>query len=118
MATTKERPAIDDVVAAGDDAGRRLVDTIAEVSTEAGDRLTAVASGAGEAIRDADRTLRGSSEQTLRIIGALSLGVTAGLSVGGANRLLIIVALLPAILVAMAAMERAEAGRPARSRMD
>jgi hypothetical protein len=96
----------------------RVLDTISEVSSEAGERLNVVAGSAGEAIREADRSLRDSSDQTLGLVGGLSLGFAGGLLLSGANRVLVIASLLPALLVAMAAWERIERagrGRPSRS---
>jgi hypothetical protein len=83
-----------------------LVSTVAEVSTQAGERLTAVASSAGDVVKDAERGLRRSSDQTLGIVGGVSLGFASGLLVAGAHRLLVILSVLPLALVALAAMER------------
>jgi hypothetical protein len=95
----------------------RIMDTIAGVSSDATERLTVVAESAGEAVREADRTLRDSSDQTLGLVGGLSVGFAAGLLFSGANRVLVIVSLLPALLVAMAAWERIErAGRGRQAR--
>jgi hypothetical protein len=95
----------------------RILDTISGVSSDASERLGVVAESAGEAVREADRTLRDSSDQTLGLLGGLSLGFAGGLLFSGANRVLIIVSLLPAILVAMAAWERIErSGRGRRPR--
>ena len=55
---------------------------------------------------DVDRLLRERSDQTLGVIGALSLGFAGGLLVSGSNRLLIGAALTPAVLVAAAAWDR------------
>jgi hypothetical protein len=115
MATTnRSTPVATD---GGDDAARRLIDTVVEVSAGAGHRLADAAGGAGGMVGDADRMLRDSSDQTLGVIGALSLGFAAGLLVSGSNRLLIGAALTPAVLVAAAAWDRlARETRPARRR--
>lgn len=84
----------------------RLASTVADVSAQAGERLTAVAGSAGEVVRDAERGLRRSSDQTLGIVGGVALGLTAGLLLSGAHRLLVILSLLPLGLVALAAVER------------
>jgi hypothetical protein len=96
----------------------RILDTISGVSSDASERLGVVAESAGEAVREADRTLRDSSDQTLGLLGGLSLGFAGGLLFSGANRVLIIVSLVPALLVAMAAWERIErSGRGRRPRV-
>jgi hypothetical protein len=50
--------------------------------------------------------VRSGSDETLKIVGALSLGFAAGLLIGGANRLLVIVAAAPAALIGSALLER------------
>lgn len=94
-----------------EDAARRILDSVAEVSAEAGDRIVDVAGSAGAAVREADRTLRRSSDQTLGIIGGLSIGAAVGLLAGGSSRFLVTAALIPAIFVAGAVIERLD--RPA-----
>src|SRR6185295_9915657 len=84
----------------------RLADTVAEISAQTGERLTVMAGSAGEVVRGAERGLRGSSDQTLGIVGGMALGFASGLLVSGAHRLLVIASLVPVALVAAAAMER------------
>jgi hypothetical protein len=107
MATTRERRR--DVSDEADAAADRFVDTIADISSEAGDRLTVVAGSAGDVMRDADRSLRQSSDQTLAIVGGVALGFSGGLLMSGAHRLLVILSMFPVVLVALAAMERLDA---------
>jgi hypothetical protein len=114
MATTQRKRDVNDEVSAGAD---RFVDTIADLSSEAGDRLTVVADSAADVVREADRSLRQSSDQTLAIAGGMALGFSGGLLVSGAHRVLVIVSLVPVLLVALAAMERLGAtGRRSRTR--
>jgi hypothetical protein len=108
MATTQKAGARADVERQDEGQASRILDTIAGVSSDASERLNIVAGNAGEAVREADRTLRDSSDQTLGLLGGLSLGFAGGLLFSGANRVLVIAALLPAFLVAMAAWERIE----------
>ena len=117
MATTNRSTPVATADDGADDAARRLIDTIAEASAGAGQRLADAAGGAGDVVGDADRMLRGSSDQTLGVIGALSLGFAGGLVVSGSNRLLIGAALTPVALVAAAAWDRLlRDTRPARRR--
>ena len=112
MATTQQRKtATTDEIVSG--AGR-IADTITEVSGEAGERLAVMAGNASDAVRDADRTLRQSSDQTLAIVGGVALGFATGLLVSGAHRLLVILSLMPVVLVALAAMERMDRAAPRR----
>lgn len=101
-----------------EDAARRILGSLAEVSAEAGDRIVDAAGSAGVAVRDADRTLRRSSNHTLGFIGGLSIGAAIGLFVGGSSRFLVSAALVPAFFVAGAVIERLDqqtAGRRQRT---
>jgi hypothetical protein len=97
-----------------DDAARRILGTLAEASAEAGDRIVDAAGSAGVAVREADRTLRRSSDQTLGILGGLSIGTAVGLLAAGSSRFLVTAALVPAVFVAGAVLERIER-QPQRS---
>ena len=46
------------------------------------------------------------SDETLKVVAAASLGFAAGLLIGGANRLLVIAALVPAVLVGSEYVQR------------
>ena len=81
-----------------DVVGERLV----EVAGTAGD----VVRGAGEAVREADRTLRGSSDQVLGLVAALSVGMAIGFVASGASRLFVALSLIPAAMVAGVLAER------------
>jgi len=117
MATTNRSNPVATADEGTNDAATRLIDTIAEASAGAGQRLADAAGSAGDLVGDADRILRGSTDQTLGVIGALSLGFAGGLVVSGSNRLLIGIALTPVALVAAAAWDRLlRDTRPARRR--
>lgn len=91
-----------------DDKARDVIDAIGEVSQDAGEHLAGAAPRVEDAMRRADETLRMSSDETLGIVGAFSVGVAIGLLLGGANRLLIAIALIPAAIVAGITIERRE----------
>lgn len=98
-----------------EDAARRILGSIAEVSAEAGERIVDAAGSAGVVVRDADRTLRRSSDQTLGFIGGLSVGAAIGLFLGGSSRFFVTATLVPAFFVAGAVIERLD-GRTAGRR--
>jgi len=75
---------------------------LAEAAGTAGE----VMRGAGEAVREADMTLRGSSDQVLGLLAALSVGLALGFVLSGASRLLIAASLVPAAMVAGVLAER------------
>lgn len=109
MATTLKERSSTSIEEAGQ-AAARVVETLSGASAEAGERLTELAGGAGEAVLEAERTLRGSSDQTLTILGAFSVGLAAGTLVAGAHRLIVIASLLPALLIAVAVLDRRSRG--------
>ncbi|CAN5592298.1 hypothetical protein BH23CHL8_BH23CHL8_20980 [soil metagenome] len=118
---TKRDASVSDAEREGDssltDVTSRIADAVVDASADASERLSGVAGTAGEAFRDVDSQLRRSSDQTLAVVGAMSVGVALGLLAGGSNRLLVAAALIPAALVAGIAAERmdrasARAGEP------
>ena len=50
--------------------------------------------------------MQSGSDDTLKLVGAMSVGFAVGLLVGGANRLLVIAALVPTGLIATTIVER------------
>ena len=96
---TSRRAAIGDAVA----------DVAAKVSTattDAAARLPEVANTTRVAIEGADRGIRAASDDTLAAWSALSFGLASGLLVGGANRLLVAIAMVPAAVLTLAFLDR------------
>jgi hypothetical protein len=80
-------------------------------------RLPEAAEAARQAVGEADRLLRRSSDDSLMLSGLLTAGFAGGLLIGGAPRLLVIGALLPSIAIAaILADRRGRALRTARPR--
>ena len=88
---------------------QRAADTVAGVAGEMTARLPDAANSTKEAFAEANRMVRSGSDETLKVVGALSLGFAGGLLIGGANRLLVIAALGPAAFVGSALLERMNA---------
>ena len=61
---------------------------------------------ANRAFQEANRIVRAGSDEQLKVVGAASLGFAAGLLIGGANRLLVIAALVPSALIGTEWMQR------------
>jgi hypothetical protein len=59
-----------------------------------------------EAASEIDRMVRSGSEDTLRTLAVGSVGLALGLLIGGANRLLVLAALLPAGVMGLALSNR------------
>jgi hypothetical protein len=87
---------------------RQAVDTVAGVAGEVTARLPEAASTTRDAIDEANRMVRQGSDETLRIVVGTSVGLASGLFLGGAPRVLVVAALLPAGLAGMALMERVD----------
>jgi ABC-type transporter Mla subunit MlaD len=94
---------------------QQAADTVAGVAGDMTARLPDAANSTREALAEANRMVRSGSDETLKIVGALSLGFGGGLLVGGANRLLVIVALAPAVFVGSALIERMNAAGTGRT---
>ena len=82
------------------------LDGLTQRAREAASTMTDAAEGLTARLPDAatevDRLIRSSSDDTLRIVTVAAVGVAVGLLVGGANRLLILAALIPAAIVGLA----------------
>jgi hypothetical protein len=87
---------------------RSVADTVAGVAGDVGSRLPDAAS-------EATRLVRSGSDETLKLAGAVSIGLTLGLLIGGANRLLVLASLIPAGLIGSTLLERSEQASARRS---
>jgi hypothetical protein len=85
---------------------RDVADTVASVAGDVSARLPDAAAGTGKAFDDARKLVQSGSDDTLKLVGAASVGFAVGLLVGGANRLLVIAALVPTGLIATTIVER------------
>lgn len=94
-------------------SARQAADTVAGAAGEVAARFPEAATTTREAIGEANRALqeanrmvRASQDETLKLVGAASLGFATGLLFGGANRFLVMAALVPAALVGTEYMQR------------
>ncbi len=86
---------------AGDIAGRT-----AEVAGDVASRLPAAAASTREVISTAQLRMESSSDELLSNATMLSLGVALGLLLGGSNRLLVAMALIPAAAMGATLVDR------------
>jgi hypothetical protein len=77
------------------------------------ERLPDAAAATRATVDEATRRMEAGSDQTLIVGAAVSFGFAAGLLVGGAPRLLVTVALVPAVAMGMTLIDRS--GRTTRS---
>ena len=82
---------------------------------DAATRLPSIAATGRSAFDGANRQIKRSSDEMVRLGTVLSFGFAAGLLIGGAPRILVGAAMLPAAMLGLALLDRTAAGRPAGS---
>ncbi len=87
---------------------RTVADTVAGAAGDVSARLPEVAQSTKEAFNEANALVHRGSDETLRVLGAASIGLAVGLLLGGANRLLVVLAMVPAALIGATLVERAD----------
>jgi hypothetical protein len=93
---------------------RTAVETLGDATAEV-EHLLGTALAATEAgVRATDAALRQRSDASLGLLEAYSVGLTTGLLLAGANRILVAVSLIPAALVGGVMLERVNRPRPRR----
>jgi hypothetical protein len=125
MATTQDvtRTSVDDTeagvrhrVAVMGDAVSTAAGNAAAAASDAMSQVPAMADSARTVLVDTNRQLRTGSDEILIVGGALSFGFAMGLLFGGANRLLVAAAMLPAASMGLTILERANHGWLERGR--
>lgn len=117
MATTPRTPSnADDKTAQAKEAVREAAgnvrdaaDTVMSVANEAVARLPEAAATTRDAIADARRTIDASNDETLSAGTLVAFGFALGLLVGGAHRLLVLLALVPAAAMGLTLLDRQSA---------
>jgi len=88
------------------ETARDVADTVIGAANEAASRLPEAASTAQLALADAGRTIRSGSDESLSAGTLVSVGFALGLLVGGAPRLLVLLALIPAAAMGLTLLDR------------
>ena len=86
---------------------------VADRAAAAAQRLPEAASVTGAQFERANELIRSESDEVLAVGTSLSLGLALGLLLGGANRLLVILALIPASMMGFTLFDRHNGVRPA-----
>lgn len=101
-----------------DDAARDVAATTRDVANEVADRASAVASRLPEAaattrsaVEEAARRMEAGSDEALAVGTSLTVGLALGLLLGGANRVLVALALIPATAMGFTLLDRYAGGR-------
>lgn len=90
---------------------RGVMDVVAATAGDVVARIPDAADGAREAILEAGRLVDRRSDHTLQLVGAASVGLAVGLLLGGAPRLLVVAAIVPAAVIGASLVERGTPGR-------
>ena len=111
--TTRPRTTADD-----GSTERDIAATTREVASDVADRASSVAARLPEAaattrgaVEEAARRMEAGSDEMLAVGASLSLGLAIGMLIGGANRLLVAVALIPATAMGFTLLDRYGGGR-------
>jgi hypothetical protein len=117
MATTSERMSNDAESAARDAAGttRDLANEVADRANAVAARLPEAAATTRSAVEEATRRMESGSDEALAVGASLSVGLAIGLLIGGANRLLVAMALIPATAMSFTLLDRYAGGRLSES---
>ena len=88
---------------------------VADRAAAAAQRLPDAASVTGAQFERANQIIQSESDEVLAVGTSLSLGLALGLLLGGASRLLVILALVPATMMGFTLFDRHNGVRPASS---
>lgn len=116
MATTQrptDQSADTGRIEAARETAREAAGTVLGVANEAIAHLPEAAATTRDTLADAGRTIRTSSDESLSAGTLVSFGFALGLLVGGANRLLVLLALAPAVAMGLTLLDRQGGGSPA-----
>lgn len=112
MTTTPRSTDTDDTAAQqAKEAVRDAAETVRGVAHEAAARLPDAAATTRDAITDARRAIETGSDESLSAGTLVAFGFALGLLVGGANRLLVMLALVPAAAMGLTLLDR-QSSRP------
>lgn len=94
------------------DTARDVVGNVTTAANDAMAKLPDAATTTRDALAEANRTITASSDDTLSAGTLVSVGFALGLLVGGANRFLVLLALLPAAAMGLTLLDRQSTSGP------
>ncbi|MFL5727792.1 MAG: hypothetical protein ACJ765_05995 [Chloroflexota bacterium] len=99
--------------AARDVAGatRDMANDVADKASAVAARLPEAAATTRSAVEEATRRMESGSDEALAVGASLSVGLALGLLIGGANRLLVVLTLVPATAMTFTLLDRYAGGR-------
>lgn len=93
-----------------------IASDVADRAVAAAQRLPEAANVTGAQLEKANQIIQGESDEVLAVGTSLSLGLAMGLLLGGANRILVILALIPATAMGFTLFDRHGGTRSIRPR--
>ncbi|HEX2753974.1 MAG TPA: hypothetical protein VHM48_00835 [Candidatus Limnocylindrales bacterium] len=93
-----------------------IASDVADRAVAAAQRLPDAAAVTGAQLERANQIIQGETDEVLAVGTSLSLGLAMGLLLGGANRLLVVLALIPATAMAFTLFDRHGGTRTIRPR--
>jgi hypothetical protein len=93
------------------DTARAVAGNVANVAEQAVSKLPEATQSTRSAVEEANRAIQSGSDEALMAGTTLSVGLALGLLLGGANRLLVILALIPAAAMGFTLLDRSQTGR-------
>ena len=84
---------------------------VASAAEQAVSKLPEATQSTRAAVEEANRAIQSGSDEALMAGTTLSVGLALGLLLGGANRLLVILALIPAAAMGFTLLDRSQSGR-------
>ena len=97
------------------DTARDVVGNVTTAANDAMSHLPDAAATTRDALAEAGRTMTASSDDRLSAGTLVSVGFALGLLVGGANRLLVLLALVPAAAMGLTLLDRQSPSRTSAS---
>ena len=94
---------------------KAVAGNVGNVANEAVASLPEATQATRQAVEDANRAIQSGSDEALMAGTTLSIGLALGLLLGGANRLLVILALIPAAAMGFTLLDRSQTGRGSAS---
>jgi hypothetical protein len=93
------------------DTARAVAGNVANAAEQAVSRLPEATQTTRAAVEEASRAIQSGSDEMLVAGTTLSVGLALGLLLGGANRLLVILSLIPAAAMGFTLLDRSQSGR-------
>ena len=93
------------------ETARAVAGNVANVAEQAVSKLPDATQSTRAAVEEANRAIQSGSDEALMAGTTLSVGLALGLLLGGANRLLVILALIPAAAMGFTLLDRSQTGR-------